>query len=301
MRKIPKDVLYQDETSGPETGTEPSRDGVETVTEPSLDEVEAEYGMPPADRAEGPKRQDEIVALIGAVFDGVSPKVYDNHKRLCAQMAVDLGANFWLTPTQERMPFPEALLYAIGSALRAEKRESKRIDWLLWLEDDIAVPQTLYRQLRVGAHPTERPFIGVCAFDRNWPFQPTVWGQQGGEVRRFDAIPSTGLLPVSQVGMTVALMHRSLFDKIPQPWFGTSPGKVIQKGTGREDVKRSIKPDMWFCQRMRDANIPIYVNFGVRLTHFGQRMPVNRETAPLLRGMEAFNRDAMRRYCRGEL
>lgn len=280
--------------------SEPPPEG-RLIYEPSIDSVIKELNPPAAQHPVESRRSNEVVALITAVFDGVAAKVYDSHRRLCAQLAADHGENFWIVATQERMTFPEALLYGIGSAFVSEKKQKKRVDWFLWIEDDVSFPQDLFRQLRASADPEKRPCIGVVAYDRNQPFLPTVWGMKDGKLDRFTSLPDNGVLPVAQVGMTVMLIHRSLFDKIDQPWFGAGDSYLAEPSPGNFDIRRSIKPDMNWCRKLRDAKIPIYVNFDVRITHFGQRWPVNRETAQIMRGMNPFDIDHIRSYTWGEL
>lgn len=243
----------------------------------------------------------ETVAVLSAVFDGVSPKVYDSHRRFCVQLGVDLGPDVWILDSQERMPFPEALLYGLAAVFASEEVQSKKADWILWIEDDVAVPPDLYTQLRAVADPVDRPVIAVAAYDRNQPFLPAVWGMKDGKLDRFGSIPDTGCIPVAQVGMTVMLMHRSLFDKIQQPWFGGGESAHLHKTEKGWDVRREIKPDMGWCAKLREAGIPIYVHFGVRVTHFGQKWPVNRETAMVMREMRPFEYGRIRSYVRGEL
>ena len=270
------------------------------VYSPSIEEVMGMYDPGPATSIAVPDPSQEIVALATAVFDGVQPRVFSSHKLLTAQLASELGGNLWMPPEQERMPFPDALLYAIASVLRREKATGRKADWILWVEDDVVVPKTLFSQLRKSADPVTRPFVACVGHDRYPPFKPAVWDMVDGKLKHWSSVPESGVIEVGAVGLTAALFHRSLFDRIPQPWFGIT-ARVVRCKENPPDVSSGIKPDMLWSMRLREMKIPILVDCSIPVTHMGMPLPVNTRTAAVFREMHFMDREYLERMSRGQL
>ncbi len=229
---------------------------------PSLAEI-IEYYHPPAPRiVQAPHPQNEVVALGTAVFQSVSPRVYDSHRFLVAQMATDYGQNLWQIPVHERMPFPDAPLYSLGCMFNIEKTFKRRADWFLWLEDDVSVPPDLMRRMRKSADPNERPIVACVGFDRIPPFRPAVWDLVDGEVRQWTSVPDNGVWEVFATGFVCVLMHRSIFDKMKEPYFATSSNR-FKADKRANDIAKGYKPDAWFCRQAREAKIKIHVDSSI--------------------------------------
>ncbi len=216
---------------------------------PSLAEIIEYYHPPPPRIAQPPCPQNEVVAWGTAVFQSVSARVYDSHRFLAAQLATDYGTNLWQIPVHERMPFPDAPLYALGCLFNIEKKFGRRADWFLWLEDDVSVPADLMRRLRKSADPNERPIMACVGFDRIPTFRPAVWELVDGKVKQWTSVPDNGVWEVFATGFTCVLMHRSIFDKMEEPYFATSSSH-FKKDDPTHDVAKGHKPDAWFCERI---------------------------------------------------
>jgi len=229
----------------------------------------------------GPVSDGEIVALASATFAGVQPKAYDSHRLLIQRMTLILRSNLWLLPTRERMPFPDAPLFAIATMQQCEKLMSRKVDWFLWIDDDVTVPQDTYEKLREAAHPTLRPFVATVGYDRCFPYSPAVWDHDNGQATRWTISPDKGVHRVAATGLACALIHRSVFERAAQPWF-KAPGRTLDENSVPEDA---WKPDSWFCKQCNEAEIPIHVRADIQVTHFGYQMPVNRQTVGVLRQM----------------
>ena len=249
----------------------------------------------------------EIVALATPVYESISPRAFDCHKLLTGQLGMSHGGNFWAIPSQEHMPYHDACLYAVASMIDKEVRTKRRADWFLWLEDDIIVPSTLFQQLRAVADPEEKPFIACVGCDRYPQFYPAVWDQlPSGELKRWTTAPDKGVVRVGATGLVAALFHRSLFDRVPQPWFGISAGILqdtherLKRSSDRPiDVRKGIKPDMLWSRRLNECGIPIYVHCGIEATHLGMGLPINGRTAPVLRDMRFMDRNILEAMTRG--
>lgn len=272
-----------------------------TTTGATVAQVEERWGVPIAGGVGAPDPQKEIVAFATACYGGVYPQCYDSHKLLAAQLVQDYGSNAWFLPTQHRMPLPDAPVYAVGAMLNAERTAKRKADWFLWIDDDVSVPKDLMRMLRASADPEERPYMATVAFIRNPPFRPAIWQKVDGVLRQWSSVPDKGVYEVHGTGLCAALFHRSLFDKVPEPWFATID-TTLKTEEKMVDVERGLKPDVWWCNQMQKAGLKIYVDCGPVITHFGTRMPLNRFTAPVF-GQLTFTSDIHRaeREARGEL
>jgi len=249
---------------------------------PSVEDVIE--GLNPPIATNVPPKDGEIVALARAVYSGVQPAAYDSHLKLAAQMGRDYGDNLWILSTRPRLPYPFAPLYALGCMILTENARKRKCDWILWLDDDVIVPYGLMRKLREVADPAERPFVAVVGHDRGAPFKPAVWDfDKVGRVTvsrqwETETMPKSGVHRVDCTGLCAALWHRSLFEKIPQPWFISTPGEVFPDG----GIEHKINPDSWFCEKCRENNIPIHVCCDITIAHLGDAMPIHSKSAPVL-------------------
>jgi len=268
---------------------------------PTVADIEARWGEPLV-IAPKPNPDKEIIALATAVFSGVYAQCYDSHKLLAAQLSRDHPDNVWFLPTQERMPLPDAPIYAVGAMLNCERAIKQKADWFLWIDDDVSVPKDLFAMLRRSADPTDRPFVSAVAYTRQYPFHPAIWQMEEGKLRQWLAVPDHGVYEVYATGLCAALFHRSLFDKVPEPWFCTADtGLKTEKG-GRVEGDRGLQPDVWWCNQLQKHGIPIHVDCTPVVTHFGSPMPINRFTAPALRQLSPFNdRNRYEREIRGHI
>ena len=68
------------------------------------------------------------------------------------------------------------------------------------------------------------------------------------------------LVEVDATGCGCLLIDLKLFDIIPFPWF--KEGELTEEG-------KPIGEDVYFCEQIRKANIPIFVNTKVKIGHLG--------------------------------
>lgn len=272
------------------------------VAKPFIESIRKYYQPPPCNAPDVPipNPDKEIIALATAVFQGVDPRVYDTHRVLVAQLAVDYGPNLWIIPIHERMTFPDAPLFSVAAMMNMEDVVGKRADWFFWVEDDICVPKDIVRKLRAAADPEERPFVAAIGYDRNPPFPIAVWDfREGGNLEQWTSIPDQEVVQAGATGLTAALIHRSVFDRVKEPYFA-SGSAMLTMGHKDNQIQRGIKPDAWWSCRLKDAGIPTFIHTGINVTHLGARIPVNRETVTFLRS-EFGRKDAERRFRGGNL
>ena len=275
-----------------------------TLVIPDVEDVDKLYNPPPA-ASLGDLGDGEVVAIGTAVYEGIKPAPYDSHKRMCVATASMVGAgNLWLLNSLPRMPYPYSVLYTISGLFKTETKFGRKADWLLWVDDDVVVPDRLYEALRSVADPEERPFVTAVACDRSSPFRIAIWSNfdngNGLEFRKQWVAkdpdgtpeplchklmpnemwaPTEGVHEIGVTGLCAALFHRSLFDKVPQPWFAVAPGETDMEGR----ISHKINTDSWWCNQMEKVGIKRYANADVSVIHLGFPMPVSPITAPTLR------------------
>ena len=282
----------------------PSNPLRQLVAKPTIAAI-VEYYQPPLCQAPAPtcNPDKEVVVLATACFQGVDPRVYDTHRALVAQLAVDYGVNLWIIPVHERMPFPDAILFTLGAMMNMEVATGRKADWFFWVEDDVCVPKDIVRHFRANADPAKRPFIAAVAYDRNPPFMPAVWDWlPDGNLRQWthEEVPQAGLHEVGAVGLTAALIHRSVFDRVEEPYFAAG-SPMLTFGDKKNQIVKGIKPDGWWSIRLKQKGIPSYVHAGVLVTHLSARIPINRDTAIMFRDLPGFHFADFERTMRGQL
>ena len=115
--------------------------------------------------------------------------------------------------------------------------------------------------------------MAVIPPDRHPPFYPAAWDLEN---RRWSVPPSSGVHQVGCIGWCALLIHRSVFDRVPQPWWVALPGLIAQ---GESDRPTVVNPDTWFSQQCIDHGVPLHVCCDVRVTHLGEPLEVSPETA----------------------
>lgn len=140
-------------------------------------------------------------------------------------------------------------------------------DYLLFVDTDMTFPRdTIHRLLR-----WDKDFVACNCPIKRYPSGPTARLADGNWL--FTGPLDEGLIEVNQVGLGVALIKPSVFDRIERPWFEMSwvPEARIYMG---EDVH--------LMRKMKAANIPLYVDQGVsgEIEHVGSWRYTHAMTEP---------------------
>lgn len=211
--------------------------------------------LPPA----GP---GEIVAVGTVVYEAMKRDALQSVFSMCANMGrqMDKGNLWFLRPHNDRLTFPFSHYWVIKAMVAQEKLYGRRADWLLWLDDDLVVPPDTYDILRAAADPMERPLVAAMARTRYAPFLPGVTElDANGREFQWRASPYEGCHPARTVPFCITLFHRSLFDRVPQPWFDVS--------TPILEENHVTGPDRWFCLQMEKVGIVPYVSCDINVKH----------------------------------
>jgi hypothetical protein len=249
---------------------------------PTLEDVEKSMQVPRASGIQEPQPGKEVMCFGTGIYQAVQPAIYDTHMVLACQMAADYGSNLWMLPTNPRLTFPLSCLFPLASAFKTEELVGRKFDWLIWVDDDVAVPRGLARELRKAADPEKRPFVAAVGYDRHPPFRPAVWEwAKSGDTQIFQQWEEQkpgGVHQVACTGLCAAIFHRSLFDKVPEPWFVLVPPKA-RSGS----LQSRMNPDSWWCSQLDKAGIPIYVSCDLEILHMGQTLPIGPQSAKTFR------------------
>lgn len=146
-----------------------------------------------------------------------------------------------------------------------------RLDYLLFLDDDMVFPRHLLRQLYTHIKSERAAMIGTLAYKRRPPHQPCVY-RYSDELKglvTMAGIEQSGLLPVDAVGFGGVLIDLAWAAQIDKPRFEfTVRHTAEQSGLGE---------DMDFCQKMRAVGGKILCDTDLVLGHMGDPVVVDEE------------------------
>lgn len=218
-----------------------------------------------------PPEDGEIVAVGVPIYESVKRDVWHGFTSFMGDMAREIPkGNLWLLkPHNERLAWPLSNFWLVVSMIVQEEVAGRKADWLLYVEDDIQVPSDIYSKLRAAADPTDRPFMAAVGYCRNEPYLPGVTQMVGHRETQWRSAPPAGVHAVHTAPLCATLLHRSIFDRIEEPWFNTVPPQSDKGGvTG---------PARWFCLQCHKAGITPHVCCDVEIGHVLQPLMINRK------------------------
>lgn len=133
-------------------------------------------------------------------------------------------------------------------------------EWLLFVDSDMRFPSdTLLRLLSRNA-----PIVTCNYSTRRAPAEPVAFRHFGTCEKLYTDPESEGVEACSANGLGVALIHRSVFEKMEKPWFYI-PYIPASDGHWGEDV--------WFCNQARKAGFDVLVDHDLskEVRHIGIR------------------------------
>jgi len=223
--------------------------------------------------------------VVIPTFAGVLPRPFRNFMDIAmvtGRMCPDWKFA-WTAP--ERKSLPNAMTESVEQVLQ------HGYDALIAFDDDCFPPYDCIPRLL--AHLDKgREFVAGVGVMRGYPHTTTVAevfpeghtlianGATGGKVAghkwldNVDALPE--LAEVDFCGVPVAIMARSIFEKVEAPWFGLHwpDGGVVTH-------------DVFLCRKMKKAGIPVLVDTTLKCGHLAEAPIItfeNREIARQLVG-----------------
>ncbi|HUT56880.1 MAG TPA: hypothetical protein VMY40_04385 [Anaerolineae bacterium] len=214
-----------------------------------------------------PKYKGEVLAVGRAVYETVNHESADFLVRLGAGLAYKYApGNLWIHRTYGRLPYPHAVYWPLGCAFATEKAAGRRFDWYVWFDDDVLVEPRHIEMLLEAADPLNRPFVTALPIDRWEPHLPAITEIVDGKVKRWVLPPKTGTVPVAHTGLCLAVFHRTLFERVPEPWFGIAPPTLNSNG---------MNPDYWWSVQLMKAGIQPYVRCDCNPIHLGRNLHID--------------------------
>lgn len=178
---------------------------------------------------------------------------------------------FWLHALNNQRFISREGAYSIAAAHNEMAEEALQIprallrwDYLVWLEVDhtFNAPDVFHFFERLD--PKRYPIVGLLYVERQMPCLPVGFDKAAdGSFARWDEARMAeferrpGLYQVTGgVPMGVTAIHRSVFEKVPKPWFYDPPDG-------------SMSDDIWFCQQAIAAGFPVHVATQFMVKHWG--------------------------------
>lgn len=178
------------------------------------------------------------------------------------------------------------LLTAIAREELAARALEAKMDYILFMDDDMIVPKDIFE--RLIAHDVD--IVGALAFTRLGDHLPVMYRYKVNKVKKgkdkvlryclqfhqiddYDKQPP-GLYECDAIGFGVVLLKVNILKKIPKPWF------MAQMQLGE---------DIYFCNKAREMKIKVYMDTSVKTAHVGNPEVITEETFKLFRKMKHEN------------
>lgn len=121
-------------------------------------------------------------------------------------------------------------------------------------------PDIVERLARWVEQDPARLVVGALTFKRVPPYSPLFYLRHGERDYMTPARWEPGLLRVAACGTGAMLIHRSVFEQLPEPWFGYDYSHVVDKD-GWPGV------DMWFSKLCERHGIAMYCDTTTESPH----------------------------------
>lgn len=138
-------------------------------------------------------------------------------------------------------------------------------EWVMWLDSDMHFPNDCVEQLM-----SHNKAIVAATYSTRYKPQRSVAFVDKDDVES-RAASGEGLQTVFAVGMGCMLVHTSVFQTLPQPWF------MHEWNTDEETFSGE---DVYFCNLANNNNINVYVDLDIskELAHYGTKAFLLQET-----------------------
>lgn len=167
------------------------------------------------------------------------------------------------------------IVMSLGSVLPQQRTEivqkvlQKDYEWLLWLDSDMHFPDHTFNTL--SSH--FKDVVAATYSTRRKPQRSVAFK----DLEKVDerVAKGTGLQPVDAVGMGCMLVHRSVYNKVEEPWFSH---------LWNPDTKTFSGEDIYFCDKAIKQDVEIYVDLDLsrEVAHYGTKAYLLQETQDFL-------------------
>lgn len=143
-----------------------------------------------------------------------------------------------------------------GRNQQAEVFLNSPAKWALFVDCDMAFPVDVIQRLM--KHATPHRMVGGLCFSYNGRIRdakPVLFGEENAA--RIESWEPGSLVPVGAIGMACVLVHRTIFERTPRPWF-----QNVQLPNGAH-----MDQDQAFCLNARLAGCKIAVDTSTVIGH----------------------------------
>lgn len=215
--------------------------------------------------------------IVGVnTLENISPFVYSSHCKMWCEIMKAYPEDEFLFYTPYRMSIDNMRNDVARVAL------SHNCDYIMFIDDDVIVEPTVYKQLREA----DKPIVAAMAYVRGYPFHPMFFKDLGtvteinGKRRKNvgfhddyekDVDPETGLVQTGAVGFSCVLIKTEIVRAMSPPYFVTGPGHT---------------EDVYFCLKATlelDPEPGIFVQTRCKTGHLMMPDAVSSENVEVLR------------------
>jgi len=213
-----------------------------------------------------PPRRINVAVLI-PIYGGVASEWFMGFTRLIFNLMKDPMLNLEVI-TVDSQPIACARNDLMKLCQQAMDKEGYQVDYLLWLDaDNILNPADFYKLLYDG-----KEMVSGLYFTRKPPFRPVAtYNLPGMGVKGWlNGYEENALMPVDGVGMGACLMTWEVAKRMMEKY--EFPFDFIKVKDVAKDGKENLvylTEDLVFCDRVREMDIPIYLDTRVVAGHVG--------------------------------
>lgn len=134
-------------------------------------------------------------------------------------------------------------------------------EYLVMLDQDHAHPADIVERLMMHAlQDREKKIISGLNYRRGVPYEPMAYIRHGDKHCRYEGeFDGESLYSVDAVATCAMLVHRSVFETIPGPWFEDNYKRYAEHVFSGEDLD--------FCRKARNAGFKIWVDSSLTSPH----------------------------------
>lgn len=146
-----------------------------------------------------------------------------------------------------------------------------QLEWLLWIDTDMAFQPREFDLVTEAADPEERPIVSGLYYssERKPVAFKNVFHPEDGMVHAdaIDEPDGDGLVEVDGVGFGFVVVHRSVLERVAETYGPTHPHRPWFDCSDFGPYLEPPSEDLSFCHRARALDIPIFLHTGARVGH----------------------------------
>lgn len=172
--------------------------------------------------------------------------------------SLSLPANVhWLECQVIGAPGAEARNRIIRQALDFDDPLVGRVERLMFIDDDVLLPPDAV--MRLWQH--DMPIVSGWYVIKTRPVQALIMTDDGAGT--ISTVPTEGVERCFNAGFGCTMIKREVLEKIGGDWTKT----VDEPRRSDGQVSRKVSDDMYFAERVREHDIPWFVDYGVHCGH----------------------------------